>query len=464
MSRKRRAVLGSTVHTMAPPRRPPKDLGPLTPTALRDYVRFNGGKTVIQHFRVLDADGSGDLTSKEFLQGVRVMGFVNATKEEAAFVWDWLDKDGDGVIPYKEMDKRIRDRPIETEEEAAAREAEAREAAEKAAAEERAAQAAAEAAAKAEAAAEKESKASAKAAAKAAAKIEKAAAVKAKNKKSGSAPPSPKSPKAKKSSPLKTPKAKPPPPPFHGFRGDEGFVRPTLAAHGYPVHAPPAAADEMHTTAATDPKCLASAAPAVKPVGGNERFLKPTIGTASLSDVTGAGFASLTLTSSNEISSHHQDSTRAPISTRRARPELGSAAWKPTTAAPSTAALSVRTAGAGGRVSQCELAARELEAKKEAEAARRERVRKLALRAAEEAEFAPLPTKHPDPPNWACVPAHERKPRAGSSSPRAEKASGPVLDFRAPDDNVFAFVMDTMAGGDRLLSVWADDDERLWEC
>ena len=44
VSRKRRAVLGSTVHTMAPPRRPPKDLGPLTPTALRDYVRFNGGK------------------------------------------------------------------------------------------------------------------------------------------------------------------------------------------------------------------------------------------------------------------------------------------------------------------------------------------------------------------------------------------------------------------------------------
>ena len=82
---------------MAPPRRAPKDLGPLTPTALRDYVRFNGGKTVIQHFRVLDADGSGDLTSKEFLQGVRLMGFVNATKEEAAFVWDWLDKDGDGA-------------------------------------------------------------------------------------------------------------------------------------------------------------------------------------------------------------------------------------------------------------------------------------------------------------------------------------------------------------------------------
>ena len=51
---------------------------------------------------------SGDLTSTEFLQGVRAMGFLNATEAEAKFVWQWLDKDGDGVIPYKELDKRIR--------------------------------------------------------------------------------------------------------------------------------------------------------------------------------------------------------------------------------------------------------------------------------------------------------------------------------------------------------------------
>ena len=46
--------------------RPVKDLGVLTPTTLRDYVRFNGGKTVIQHFRVLDVDGVGEMTRKEF--------------------------------------------------------------------------------------------------------------------------------------------------------------------------------------------------------------------------------------------------------------------------------------------------------------------------------------------------------------------------------------------------------------
>jgi hypothetical protein len=460
-----------------PPRRPPKDLGALTPTALRDFVRFNGGKTVIQHFRVLDQDGSGDLTRKEFLQGVRTMGFVSATEAEANFVWQWLDKDCDGCIPYKELDKRIRDRPVETDTEKEAREAEERAAAEKAAAEEKAAQeaaqAAAEAAAKAEAAAQKE----AKAAAKAAAKAEKAATKPKKS--SRTTPPStPKSAKPKKaSSPQKAPK--PQPPPFSGFRGVEGWVKPTLAANGFPVQAPPPPAA---TSARGEPTARGGGVPpAIKPVDGTERFLKPTIGTASLSDVTGAGFVAAAAASTyRDSASHHEgvgedcSQTNSTSAARKPAPrsEFGSPGWKPTTHDPAAAALSVRAAPSGGRVSQVELAARDLEARKAAEAERRERARRLALRAAEEAEHSPMPTKHPEPANWMRVPAHERKGSLSTlakGEQDADLASGVVasaapVDFRAPDDQVFAFFMETIAGGDRLISSWAGEEERerLW--
>ena len=115
-------------------------------------------------------------------------------------------------------------------------------------------------------------------------------------------------------------------------------------------------------------------------------------------------------------------------------------------------------------MSQCEIAARELEARKAAEAERRERARRLALRAAEEAEHAPLPAKHPEPPNWAGVPAHERKGVLQKSENDALPPASAV-DFRAPDDNVFSFFMETIAGGDRLLSsTWTgkEDDGKLW--
>ena len=100
----------------------PKDLGLLTPNAIRAYVRFSGassrgGKTVIQHFRGLDANSDGELTFEEFLQGVRLMGFFEATEEEAQFVFAWLDKDGSGTVPYGELDKRLRDKPMLTDEE-----------------------------------------------------------------------------------------------------------------------------------------------------------------------------------------------------------------------------------------------------------------------------------------------------------------------------------------------------------
>ena len=375
---------------MPPKQYPKKDLGALTPTTLRDYVRFNGGKTVIQHFRVLDGDGSGDLTIKEFAEGVKAMGFLNATHEECEFVWKWLDNDGSGIIPYKELDKKLRDRPVETEDETKEREAKEQRAADKAAAAAAAAKAAAEAAAAAELAAEKQAAADAKAAAKLAKKEAKAS----KKAKPDSPKPakSPVTPKAKKASPIKMP-----PMPFTGFKGDEGYVRPTLAAHGFPLHAPQrnGATDEDSTVSSTKNRNK----PLPRPVDGDEGFLKYTIGTASLSDVTGS---QRDLSGAEEAIGRARDATSA-----RLRPQLGSAEWRPTTGAPGAASVSTRLVST--RSDACEKAARELEAKRQAEAAKRERVRKLALRAAEEAEEFPLPTKYPEAPNWAGVPEHERK-------------------------------------------------------
>ena len=83
-----------------------------------------------------------------------------------------------------------------------------------------------------------------------------------------------------------------------------------------------------------------------------------------------------------------------------------------------------------------------------------------------------MPTKHPEPANWMRVPAHERKgslSMLANGKQDAGLASGVVasaapVDFRAPDDQVFAFFMETIAGGDRLISSWAGEEERerLW--
>jgi hypothetical protein len=92
---------------------PPADLGKLTFASLREHMRFSGGKTVLQHFRDLDLDASGELNKKEFAKAVKAMGFPSATKEEVTAVWEVLDKNGDGTIPYKELDKKLREKATE---------------------------------------------------------------------------------------------------------------------------------------------------------------------------------------------------------------------------------------------------------------------------------------------------------------------------------------------------------------
>ena len=100
-------------------KKPSKNLGLLTPATFREHVRFTGGKTVIQHFRDLDKNQNGELALEEFVKGVRAMGFVDSTRDECKLLFDWLDRDGSGTIPYKELDKRLRDRPPADDDEGA---------------------------------------------------------------------------------------------------------------------------------------------------------------------------------------------------------------------------------------------------------------------------------------------------------------------------------------------------------
>ena len=90
-----------------------KDLVALTPAAFREYVRFHSLETVLGQFRALDSDNSGEMTINEFRVGVRKLGFVAATDEDCELVFSWLDRDGSGVVPFKELDKTLRSRPAE---------------------------------------------------------------------------------------------------------------------------------------------------------------------------------------------------------------------------------------------------------------------------------------------------------------------------------------------------------------
>ena len=95
------------------PKSPPKNsnsLGPLSVHAFREFVRNGRGKTVIQHFREMDEDGSGTITKKEFAVAVRKMGFEEATRDECDVVFSYLDADGGGTLPYSEIDKRLREK------------------------------------------------------------------------------------------------------------------------------------------------------------------------------------------------------------------------------------------------------------------------------------------------------------------------------------------------------------------
>jgi len=355
-----------------------KSLGPLTPTTLRDYLRFNGGKTVIQHFRGLDSDSDGELTLKELKVAVCTMGFLDATDEDCKFVFRWLDSDSSGVVPYKELDKKLRERPMETD-----GEREAREAAERAAAEKKAAEEAARLAALLVA-----QKATDDAAAKAAAD-----AKKAKKKK----PKSPKTPKSltkpKEEAEFKrVPFTREPPKPkevpeFKKFTGSERYVQPTLAANGYPLfyENPTPAVLENREAWRSVQQSKRSA-----PVSGDESFLKGTIGTASLADQ----LEFLAKAAAREELGLSAESVR-PLTDRHGSSATGAEQQQPTTERRRSSFAMPSFSTSRRRVSQSEIASKALEAKRIAEADKRERVQEAARRTAEKAFYNPLPTKHP---------------------------------------------------------------------
>ena len=92
----------------------PEDERAFDAFALRDLLRFSGGKKVIEFFREMDGDGSGEVTKKEFRRAVAAMGYLHATNEQADSAFDALDTDHSGKLDYLELDKRLRrlgDRP-----------------------------------------------------------------------------------------------------------------------------------------------------------------------------------------------------------------------------------------------------------------------------------------------------------------------------------------------------------------
>ena len=89
------------------------DLGELDKYAFRDHIERckkvnNGGKRVVDFFREMDHDRSGELTKKEFGQALKNMGFVHATNLQVDDVWNVCDADGSGTVLYKELDQILR--------------------------------------------------------------------------------------------------------------------------------------------------------------------------------------------------------------------------------------------------------------------------------------------------------------------------------------------------------------------
>jgi hypothetical protein len=98
-------------------------VGPLGPWTLREHLKcehlkFSGGKRALDFSGVRDSDGSGDVTQSGFvtLAGfgdfVRSVGFTDATQAQIEETFQHFDVDGSGRIPYVELDKRLRQRPM----------------------------------------------------------------------------------------------------------------------------------------------------------------------------------------------------------------------------------------------------------------------------------------------------------------------------------------------------------------
>ena len=92
----------------------PEDVVEFTAHDLRDYLRYSFGKRLIDHFKGMDTDASGELSKKEFRQAVARLGFVRASRPSVDEAFTVLDEDHSGQLGYTELDKKLRrlgDRP-----------------------------------------------------------------------------------------------------------------------------------------------------------------------------------------------------------------------------------------------------------------------------------------------------------------------------------------------------------------
>ena len=87
--------------------------------ALRDHFveckkMKNGGRRLMDMFKMMDRDKSGVLTMTEFGTAMKKMGFASATQEQVEAVFKILDADQGGSVKYNELDgvmMRLGERP-----------------------------------------------------------------------------------------------------------------------------------------------------------------------------------------------------------------------------------------------------------------------------------------------------------------------------------------------------------------
>ena len=87
------------------------NIGRLDPISFREHLRFTGGKRVMDFLRAMDLDAPARCIRKnsERLSGL----WDSVVKDEIRKVWDWIDMNGDGSVPFVDLNRRLRTAPTE---------------------------------------------------------------------------------------------------------------------------------------------------------------------------------------------------------------------------------------------------------------------------------------------------------------------------------------------------------------
>ena len=88
-------------------------LGPLDIWTLRDHMAASqkvakGGKRIIDIFREIDTDRSGELSRDEFSIVLKKYGFIRATDGEISAIVKLIDTDGSGSVKFSELERLIK--------------------------------------------------------------------------------------------------------------------------------------------------------------------------------------------------------------------------------------------------------------------------------------------------------------------------------------------------------------------